>query len=442
MGTTKSKYVIANAMLVGVGRNAGVIPRGYLVVDGRRIVEVGEGSPPADVGEDVMDLSGRMVIPGLINCHNHVAMSILRGVGTDLNLQRWLKEAIWPIEEHLTKDDVFWGALLSISEMALGGITAIADMYFYMEEVARAAAIVGVRAFLSQGLVGGNRSKWWHTFFATRALWRKWNGAAEGKIKVFLGPHAVYTCPPPWLRKATQLARRLNSPLQIHLSETAEEVEECYSKHGMSPIALYYHNDGKAIKTLAAHCVHLSSEDIELLRKFDEIHVVHCPWSNLYLGSGIAPVTELLEAGVSVCLGTDGPASSSMDMFETMRLAALLQKGKKQRADACTARQAFLMATVNGAAALGLDTGFLAPGLEADLVIVDLDRPSLQPMADPIAALVYEGSAELVRDVMIAGEWVVRDRRLVRLAEHTITLEQIQEQVRERHRRAVWERNT
>lgn len=442
MEISESKSVIANAMLVGVGPDAGVIPRGYLVLDGPLISELGRGDPPAVRASWVLDAAGKLVMPGLVNCHNHVAMSLLRGVGSDLNLEQWLKDAIWPAEHKLTREDVFWGSLHSICEMVLGGTTAFADMYFHMDQVARAADAVGIRAILSQGMVGRDNSDWWRTFFATMALWKNWNNLERGKIKVVVGPHAVYTCPPPWLGRAIRLAGRLGTWVQIHLSETADEVRECVSKHGISPIGLYYRNGGRSIKTLAAHCVHLSSEDIQLFRSFKEVYVVHCPWSNLYLGSGIAPVRELLEAGIPVCLGTDGPASSSLDMFETMRLAALLQKGHHQRAAAFSARQAFLMATVTGARALGINAGYLSPGREADLVVLNLDKPSLQPLSDPIASIVYEGGPELVKAVMIAGEWVVQDGRLVQLERRGISQESVGQQVNERHRRLICERTT
>lgn len=427
-----NKLLIKDGILLGVGPAFDCIERGWVLVENGFIKEVGAGDPPGCKGADVIDAQGMVVMPGLVNAHNHVAMSVLRGQGADMGLHEWLEEAIWPLEAKLSREDVYWGALLSICEMALGGTTAFADMYFYMEEVAKAARAVGIRAVLSQGMVSKKRTDWWRTLFATRKLWKSWHGAGSDSISVSIGPHAVYTCPPPWLDRAIALAAGLNTLVQIHLSETHREVEECQKRFGVTPVELFIKRGGSRVRSLAAHCVHLTERDISLMKSVPGLNVVHCPWSNLYLGSGVAPVVELLQAGVRVCLGTDGPASSNLSMFETMRLCALLQKGRSLNAAAITALQVFQMATCEGAKALGLNCGRIQPGLDADLVLVELDNPSTTPLRDVCSTLVYNATAEAVQSVMVRGEWIVWQRKLPMLEKLGLTLERVKQEVRER----------
>ncbi|MGB9867241.1 MAG: amidohydrolase family protein [Bacillota bacterium] len=434
MGTGR-KFLIKDGILLGVGPGFNVVERGWVLVEDGVISKVGEGEPERCGDAEPVDARGSVVMPGLINAHTHVAMSVLRGHGADLGLQDWLEKAIWPLEAKMSREDVYWGALLSTCEMALGGTTAFADMYFYMEEVAKAATHVGIRAALCQGMVGKKKADWWRTLFATRRLWKGWHGAAAGNITVGVGPHAVYTCPPPWLERAIQIAARLDTFVHIHLSETRREVEDCVRRYRATPVELFLSRGGSQVRTLAAHCVHLTERDISMLANAGQLSVAHCPWSNLYLGSGIAPVVELLEAGARVCLGTDGPASSSLSMFETMKLCALLQKGKRRDAAAITGAQVLEMATWQGAVALGLNCGKLEPGREADVVLVEADGPYIRGTNSAYSALVYGGTDQAVRAVMVRGEWVVWDRRLLGLEKLDLNLDRVKQEVSQRARR-------
>jgi 5-methylthioadenosine/S-adenosylhomocysteine deaminase len=355
-----------------------------------------------------VDATGHALLPGLVNCHNHAAMALLRGYGADLPLQRWLEDRIWPAESRLRADDVYWGTAAACAEMLRGGTTTFADMYFFEDEAARAVDEAGMRAVLSRGLVGGEGAE--AKLAEAEDFCRRFQGAAGGRITTMMAPHAEYTCPEAFLREIDATARRLGRPLHLHLSETAAEVAGCRDRHGgRSPVR--YLRDLGILRagTLAAHCVHVDADDIAILAPSGAA-VAHNPVSNCKLGSGIAPVGALLRAGVRLGLGTDGPASTdSLSMWETMRLAGWLAKASARDAAALPARTLLQWATRDGAAALGLGgvCGRIAPGLRADLCLVDLRQPHLQPCADVPAALVYAATAADVAKVWVDGALVV-----------------------------------
>jgi 5-methylthioadenosine/S-adenosylhomocysteine deaminase len=383
----------------------GDFPDGTLVVEGSRIAAVGpRDRVPVPPGARVVDARGSAILPGLVNCHNHAAMALLRGYGADLPLRPWLEEKIWPAEARLTGEDVYWGTLLAAGEMLRGGTTTFADMYFFMDDAARAVEEAGIRAVLSRGLIGAApdaRQK----LREGADFCRRWQGGAGGRITTMVAPHAEYTCPPDFLREAAAAARDLGVPLHIHLSETAAEVADCRRRHGVSPPRLLADLGLLELPVLAAHAVHLDDDDVALLAQAG-VGVAHNPVSNCKLASGVARVVDLLEAGVRVGIGTDGPASTdALGMWGEMRLAGWLQKVTRGNAAALPARRILEMATRVGADILGLGSvcGRLAPGLAADVVVVDLQRPHLVPHDDVAAALVYGASDADVSWVVVDG---------------------------------------
>jgi 5-methylthioadenosine/S-adenosylhomocysteine deaminase len=401
-----------------------IIERGYIVISGDSIEQIGEGEwqESKDRFDEMIDASGCVVIPGLINTHGHAAMSLLRGVADDLPLQEWLQDKIWPIEDRFKADDIYWGTQLAILEMVKTGTTCFTDMYFFEEQVAKAVEESGIRAVLSRGLVAFIPEKGDETKREAIDFIQHFEGRAEGRIRTMLGPHAPYTCPPEYLKEVAKLSEQLNVPIQIHLSETRREVEECFQKYGKSPIQLVYDAGLLACPTIGAHCVHVSDEDLDLIAKAG-MTIAHNPNSNLKLGSGVAPLKKMLERNIVVGLGTDGAASNNrLDMFEEMRLAALLHKGVLEDPIAIPADQALHLATQGGADALfiGDRVGSLEQGKLADLVIVSFQKPHLQPRNEILAHLVYAAMAGDVRDVVINGKVVVRNGKCLTLDEDSI----------------------
>ena len=370
----------------------------------------------------VIDGRGKLVMPGFVNAHTHAAMSFFRGYADDMILQDWLEKRIWPVEAKLERKDIYWGTLLAVCEMIRGGTTCFADMYFHMDEAAQACLESGIRASLAQGLVGLDPVKGEASLEEGINFVRNWHGAGEGRITAMLGPHAPYTCPPEYLKKVAAAAETLQTPLHIHLSETRFEVEESLKIHGLRPIELMEKIGLLEQKVLAAHCVHLTPGEIVALAA-KGVAVAHNPGSNLKLGSGVAPLPELLKKGVLVALGTDSAASNNnLDMVEEMRLAALLSKGVLEDPTLIPAAEALSLATVNGARALCLEegAGTLQEGSKADLIVINLNTAHLQPLHSIPAHIVYSAQSGDVETVMVGGNILMEKGEL-----KTVDLEKI-----------------
>ncbi len=404
-----------------------VIRDGYVAVEGGRIVSVGRrSSMPPISAEEVVDGRGRVALPGLVNAHTHVAMTLLRGLAPDRPLDEWLRE-VWRAEAEMGPDEVLAGARLGIMEMLLSGTTTFSDMYFHEESVAEAALESGIRAVLSYGMIdapGWERDpdKTDRELREAIRFMEEWHMAAGGRIRAAVGPHAPYTCSEHLLRASADLARSRGLRLHIHLSETRREVEEVVERVGRRPPSYLDSLGFLGPNVMAAHGVWLDREEISLLASRG-VSVVHCPASNLKLASGIAPVAEMLREGVNVALGTDGPASNdSLDMFREMRLAALLQRGARLDSRALTSWDALRMATVNGARALGLDgeIGTLETGKRADVILVDLRRPHLSTHSDLASALVFSATGSDVDTVIVDGRVVVRAGRVTTMDESQV----------------------
>lgn len=421
------RTLIHNAAILPVTEEK-VINRGYIIIEDTRIAEVGEGeyTGALDGFAQVFDGQGKLAMPGLINTHGHAAMTLLRGYGDDLALQVWLEEKMWPIEGKMIAEDVYWGAQLAILEMLKGGTTTFTDMYYFMDGVAESVEQSGMRAVLSRGMVGFSPQKAQETKEGGIEFAKKWHKQADGRITVMLGPHAPYTCPNDFLQEVVAASKELDLPLQIHLSETAFEVDQCKEQNnGLSPIQLMEELGLFERPTIAAHCVHVSDEDIQIMKKYD-VKVAHNPDSNLKLGSGVAPALKMLEAGLTLGLGTDGAASNNnLDMFEEMRMAAMLHKGVNQDPIAITAYKALEMATKEGAKALFLEDklGTLQPGALADIILLDITQPHFYPRHNLIAHVVYSAKSSDVTDVFVNGKQVVANRQVTTLDEATVIRE-------------------
>jgi 5-methylthioadenosine/S-adenosylhomocysteine deaminase len=410
-----------------------VVPRGAIlehhsvaVRDGRIVAVL-----PVDEAEsrfapaDRASLSTHALIPGLVNLHTHAAMALFRGIGDDLPLMQWLETRIWPLERALVSPEfVHDGSRLAAIEMLRSGTTCCSDMYFYPEDAIRAFRSVGMRAVA--GIIAiefptayaADAEDYLRKGLATRDAFR-----SDGLVSFTLAPHAPYTVADATLAKIAMLAEELDLPVHIHLHETAEEIEESIRRHGERPLARLDRLRLVTERLIAVHAVHLEPEEIALLAQRGA-SVAHCPASNLKLGSGIAPVADLMSAGVNIGLGTDGAASNDrLDMVSEMRLAALLAKGVRHDASAVPAPIALEAATLGGARALGLDRriGSIEAGKEADLAAFDLSTVESQPVYDPVNQLVYAAGREHATDVWVAGQPVVRARQVLAEAQEGAT---------------------
>ena len=349
-------------------------------------------------------------MPGLVNAHTHAAMTLFRGASDDMPLQVWLNKRIWPLEEHLDEEAVYWGSMLAIAEMISGGVCAFNDMYFLTEQTVRAVEQTHIRATLplAMACMSEDRDAIMDKLRPAIAFFEQHHNTANGRIRVTLAPHAEYTCSPAFLRECGLQAKRLGASIHIHVSETLEEHEACKKRYGKTPMALLSSLGVLEVPVLAAHCVFVEKEDMRIMADHG-VTALHCPGSNLKLGSGIAPLNDLMEAGVAVALGTDGAASNNnLNMFEELQLAALLQKGVHRDATMVKAEQALCMATLNGAAALDTGGGRLEAGLKADLAVMDIYRPHMMPLTNALHNIVYSAQAGDVWMNMVDGKVLYR----------------------------------
>ncbi len=404
--------LIKNVTLLPMDGKNEIIDNTNIYIKGDKIAHIGEIKE--DVKADrVIDGNKKLAMPGLINAHTHIGMSLFRNYADDLPLHDWLTKKIWPQEAKLRAEDVYWGSLLSMVEMIQSGTTTFLDMYFFMEEVGKGLLESGMRGVLSRGVIeeeGKEKEK----IEDTRSLYREWNGQGEGRIRVAVAPHAPYTCSPDYLKELLDLAVELNAPIHIHLSETKKEVEDSYKLYGKSPIKHVYDLGLFKQPTIAAHCVHVDDEDIRIL-KDNNVSPVNNPSSNLKLASGFAPVDRMLKAGVNVALGTDGSASNNnLNMFEEIHLASILNKGVNLDAISVKAIDALKMATINGAKALQWDDeiGSIQVNKKADIILIDLDKPHLYPLHNLISLLAYSAQGSDVDTVIIDGNIVMENREI------------------------------
>jgi len=418
-------------------REAGIIEDGIVGVRGGRIAELGPKDPAARLpsAAETVDAKGKILIPGLVNTHTHLPMALFRGLADDLPLETWLNEHIFPAEaRHVNPESVRLGAMLACAELLLSGTTTCCDGYFLESYVAEAVADAGLRAVLGQGVIDfpapGVPDPARNVSVAEDFV-GKWGGA-HPRIHPSVFCHAPYTCSERTLTSAKEAARRHGVLFQIHVAETRSEVEQMHADHGLSPVAYLDRLGILDEDTLVVHGVWVDEEDIRILAETG-CPVSHNPQSNMKLASGIAPVPKMLDAGICVGLGTDGCASNNdLDLFSEMDTAAKLHKVSTLDPTVLSADQVLKMATIDGAKALGLgeEIGSLEIGKRADLVIVDTDAPHMIPLYRAVSHLVYAARGADVKDVMIDGRFVVRDRRLL-----TVDLKDLLDRVSARCRR-------
>jgi 5-methylthioadenosine/S-adenosylhomocysteine deaminase len=402
-----------------------VIEDGAIAMKDGEIAFVGKRVAAVGVSADKkIDAKGKAALPGLINCHTHVAMTLFRGLAEDKPLNVWLRETIWPLEAKLTRDDIYVGALLGCLEMLKSGTTCFADMYFHEDMIARAVSESGLRAVLAEGIIeAGDRARGEEMLNASVRFAKSFSGYADGRVKTMLGPHAAYSCSPELLVKVREKALELGVGVHIHLAESEELFKDYKGKYGCGSEAEFLDKlEFFSGHVLAAHCINLSESDMHVLAKRG-VNAVYVPVANTKLGLGAARVKELLRLDVNTALGTDGPASNNtLDMFETMKFGALLQKFVYRKPEVLSAREVLEMATINGAKTLGLEKsiGSLEIGKKADIILIDLSKPHLKPLHNVYASILYSAKGSDVDTVIVDGKILMENRVVKTLDEHAV----------------------
>ncbi len=399
------RTLFRNVWVVPVDGVTDVIEKGCVLVENDRIAYVGENEPENANADRVIDGRGKkLVMPGFVNGHTHLPMVLFRGSAEDMPLQNWLNERIFPMEALLEPDSVHIGTLLALMELVQNGVTCVNDMYTQNRAMIRALDMIPLRATLSMGLFGV-APNWREQIADNVDFFKTYNGRDAGRIRVALVPHAEYTATEEFLTEVAQTAKELGCPIHIHVSETKLEHEECKGRHGgLTPVQLLRKLGILDVPATLAHCVWLEDEDLDIV-KATGASVLHNPCSNMKLASGFARVPEMVKRGIPVALSTDGASSNnSLDIWEEMRLCAIMHKGHTLDATALRARDALYMATRGAALALGYaDVGGLEVGNKADMILVDIDRPYYNPMTDLIHHIVYGGNARDVELTMVNG---------------------------------------
>lgn len=422
-GRLGADLLITGGTVVTMDAEDHIIDEGAIAIRGERILAVGEARAVARhiTARRVISARGKVVLPGLINAHTHAPMTLFRGLADDLDLQHWLADYIFPAEKQVvTRSFVYWGTLLACVEMLQSGITTFADMYYFEEEVARAVDRAGMRAVVGQTILdlsSPDSPTSEEGLRRTERFIRAWRG--HRRVTPAVAPHSVYTVSSETLRAARQLADEYGVPLLLHLAETEREVVEIEGRHRARPMAYLDRLGVLGERLVAAHVVHVTEDELALLQR-RRVGVVHNPQSNMKLGSGVAPVTRMVRAGVAVGLGTDGAASNNaLDLFTEMKVAALLQKVHQGDPRALTASEALGMATRLGARALGLETeiGSLEVGKMADLILVTMTAPHQIPLYNVISQLVYASKPSDVEMVIIGGKIIMAERRVLTVPE-------------------------
>ncbi|HEV2860685.1 MAG TPA: amidohydrolase [Pyrinomonadaceae bacterium] len=418
--------IVSGGTVVTMDEGRRVIEDGAVAVRAGRIVAVGRRAEIVRrfSAPQVVDAAGRAVIPGLVNGHTHVPMTLFRGIADDLDLNEWLTKYIFPAEaRNVNEEFVRVGAQLGLAEMIRSGTTTYCDMYYFEDAIAEETERAGVRGLLGETVIDfpvPDNKTWADAMRYTERFIARWKG--NRLITAAVAPHAPYTVSEAHLREVRSLSDRTGTPVVIHVAETRKEVEDVTRDHGASPVEYLARIGFLSLRTVAAHTVHLTENEIKLLRQY-YVGSVHNPESNMKLASGVAPVPQMLKAGVPLGLGTDGAASNNdLNMWEAMDAAAKLHKLASNDPKVVTAEEALAMATIGGARALHMDhqIGSLEEGKRADLVVVDLDALHQTPRYNIYSHLVYATKGSDVRTVVIEGRVVMRDRRLLTLDEPLI----------------------
>ena len=411
--------VIRDALAVLPQGDADVVGRHTIYINEDKIVGIDEC--PADFKEEtahIIDGTDRLVIPGLVNAHTHTYMSMMRNCADDLSFMDWLFNRVDPIEGKLIPEDAYWGSLLGQIEMIRSGTTTFNDMQMHIHQTTKAVRESGMRAVICRGLVGGDYDR--NDIRLQQALEEMEEGRECSRLSFRLGPHAPYTCGPDYLRMVADVAKEKGLGIHIHLAESVTESENMRKDHDCTPIEYALNAGVFDVPTIAAHCVQMSENDIKILADHN-VSVVTNPASNMKLGNGFAPVPEMMAAGINVCLGTDGAASNNaQNMFREMGYLSMIHKGTHATPQCVGAPEVFRAATINGAKALGLNTGSIEKGKKADLAILRLDVPSMMPNNNLLAALCYSANGSEVDTVIIDGRIVMEGGELKTIDEERV----------------------
>lgn len=395
------------------------VGRHDIYIDGADIVGI-DAEPDGFVADEVIDGSRFLTIPGLINAHTHTYMSMMRNAADDLPFADWLMGTVEPIEDRLEPQDAYWGSLLSQIEMIKGGTTCFNDQHMHILQTTSAVEESGMRAVVCRGLVGDEYDSSDRRILEAIAEMKQVGLVGSDRISFRFGPHAPYSCGPEYLRCVRDEAKVDGTGIHIHIAESQFESDVIWERYGKTPVEYIQEVGLFDLPTIAAHCIRVSESDMAILAEHN-VSVVTCPASNMKLGNGFAPVPEMMAAGINVCLGTDGAASNNaQNMFREMALVTLIHKGTHDTPQCVSATDAFLMATRNGAKALGLPTGSIEVGRKADLALLDLASPSLVPLGNPVAALSYSANGSEVDTVIIDGKVVMRGREILTVDEERV----------------------
>ncbi len=386
-----------------------------LFIEGKYIKKIEKNI--SDEADQTIDASNMVLMPAFINSHSHVGMSLFRNYGEEVDLYTWLNDYIWPLEERLDNRQTYLASMLSLIEMANNGIGTFADMYFFSEATIKACKEIGLRAQISRGLSVPDDDD--YRLKENIYLYKKYKD--YDLIDIGLGPHAIYTSNLDYLKKISDLAYKYKMPIHIHLSETKKENEDCIERFGMTPTEVFEKAGIFKHKTIAAHGIYLTDNDLDIIKE-NKVSVVHNPSSNLKLKSGFMNLSRLLDKGIDVCLGTDSSASNNkLSILREMELAALVSKLYSSRI--VTAREILEMATINGAKALGLDDkiGSIKVGKEADLILIDLSNVNHTPTNNILSSLIYSTYEKDIKCTIVNGNIVARDGKILNIDQATVS---------------------
>ncbi len=419
-----TKTLIKNVDVITLDEAGTVLRNAHVAIDGKTILAVGD--VPIDFTPDeTIDGYNHVAVPGFFNAHCHAPMTYERGWAEDLPFPRWLNEKIWVAESALTPDDVYWGAALAACEMIRGGVAAFNDHYFYMDRVAEVVEQSGLKAGLAWCVLGiGDDKEIGANLDGTLAFVDRWRDRADGRLRLMLGPHSPYICPPDFLARIAALAKERGLTIHLHVAESQEQVDSSLRAHGKSPVA---HLAALGIfdsPCIAAHCLVVSDDDLDVLARHN-VHVAHTPITYMKLAMGVNDLSRFFAHGVNVAIGSDGPGSNAdLDMLAALRQTAILQKHEQRNPEALPGDTALRLASQNGARAMGFpDSGVIAPGRAADITLIDMDKPHLLPRHDLVANVVHSAKAADVTHLFVDGRLLYQHGELLTLDEEKIKAE-------------------
>ncbi|MDO5823485.1 amidohydrolase family protein [Methanobrevibacter sp.] len=417
----ENSILIKNALILSPNTN--FEGKQSLLIKDNLIAEISQ-EIEQDNADKIIDAEGKILLPGFINTHTHLSMTLFRGLADDLSLDSWLNDHIWPMEANLNGDYCYIGALLGAVELIKSGTTTFSDMYFYMEDVARAVDEAGIRAVLSYGMIDfGDEEKRKNEISENLTLFDSCDGMADGRIKVFLGPHSPYTASEELLIKVRELADKHNMGIHIHVSETQKEIDDVSADKGLRPFEYLDKIGFLGPDVVAAHSVWLSDEEIEIIKK-NNVKISHNPCSNMKLASGICPVSKLIENDICVSIGTDGASSNNnLDLIEELKTASLLQKVSTLDPKVLNSDEALAMGTIKGAESLGLDfeIGSIEVGKKADIILIDTNSANMVPDSSSLSSnVIYSANGSNVDTTICDGKILMENKKLTILDEEEI----------------------